>query len=760
MLLQLKQVINEFVVTRTIERKLQVLVESIKEYIQCDACSIFLVDDASKQLVLMAADGFHQEAVGVVRIPIENSISGLVVKRAEPISVDDAAKHPSYCYVSETGEEALHGYLGVPVIHNRNVLAILTIHKKEASVFDVDSETFLLTVASQIADNLALARISQDLDDILDADVPRGAFHPIKGLPGAPGMAIAASCVMYTPTDINEIPDRKISDIEAEVSIFESAVKNVKNDIQRLKNKLSQSVSEDELALFDAYILMLDSQSLLGETLVRIRKGQWAQAALRDTLQEYVYQFSNMEDSYLSERGSDVLDLGKRVLRYLREDATHQTAIPDKIILIGELLTPSNLTQVPIEKLVGVISRHGSRTSHLAIFARAMGIPAVMGAELIPISKIDGCELILDGYKGYVYVNPAEEIKQRYLRLIEDESQLTTKLLELEDQPAQTEDGHQVTFYVTSGLVAGVEANDSCRADGIGLYRTELPFMERQRFPSENEQCEIYRKILAQCAPRPVHLRTLDIGGDKALSYFPIVEENPFLGWRGIRITLDHPEIFLVQIRAMIRANIGLNNLHILLPMISNVAELNDSLALIHRVYGELLEEGEEVVMPKVGVMIEVPSAVYMAESLAKRVDFFSIGSNDLTQYLLAVDRNNARVAGLYDALHPAVLRAIYDVVKIGHTYGKPVGICGEMAGDPAAAIILVGMGLDSLSMSTSSLLRVKWVLRHFSRTRTRQILGDVLKIEDAELVREYMNDILEVAGMGVLLGDETKNIA
>jgi len=753
MLEELKKIISEFIVTRKIERKLQILVSRIKQAVPCDACSVFLVDEPNRQLVLMATEGFYQEAVGVVRIPLNNSLSGLVVKRAEPMNLEDCSQHPAYYYVSETGEEALHGFLGIPVIHNRNVLAIITLHQKAAIRFDVDSETFVITIASQIADNLAHARISQDLDDILNADIPRGTFHPISGLPGAPGMAMGISYVVYSPTDINMIPDRKTENIDSEILLFESAVKSVKNDIVELKIQLAETVSDDELSLFDAYILMLGSQSLLGETITRIRDGQWVQSALRDTLQDYAGQFDKMTDTYLRERSSDVLDLGRRILRYLQEDISNEKEIPDKVILVGELLTPSNLTQVPIEKLVGVISKHGSRTSHLAIFARAMGIPAVMGAELIPIEKVDGYELIVDGYKGDVFVNPADEVKERYQRLIEDESRLTTKLLELSDLPAQTEDGHHITFLVTSGLIADMEPSQSCRAEGIGLYRTELPFMERERFPSENEQCVIYRSILEQCVPSPVYLRTLDIGGDKALSYFPIVEENPFLGWRGIRITLDHPEIFIVQIRAMLRANSGLNNLHIILPMISNVAELNDSLNLIHRVYGELLEEGEQVVMPRVGVMIEVPSAVYMSDSLAKRVDFFSIGSNDLTQYLLAVDRNNARVAGLYDALHPAVLKSIYQVVQSGHKYGKPVGICGEMAGDPAAALLLVGMGLDSLSMSASSLLRVKWVLRHFTRNRLRQILSDVLELEDAELIRSHMNKILELAGMGVLLG-------
>jgi phosphotransferase system enzyme I (PtsP) len=258
--------------------------------------------------------------------------------------------------------------------------------------------------------------------------------------------------------------------------------------------------------------------------------------------------------------------------------------------------------------------------------------------------------------------------------------------------------------------------------------------------------------VLESFYPRPVTLRTLDVGGDKALPYFPIVEDNPFLGWRGIRITLDHPEIFLVQVRAMMRASIGLNNLKILLPMISDISELNDALGLIHQVYGELLEEGEKIVMPEIGVMIEVPSAVYQAGNLARRVDFLSIGTNDLTQYLLAVDRNNSRVASLYDSLHPAVIRAILQVIESARVHGKPVSVCGEMAGDPIAALLLVAMGISSLSMSVSSLPRVKWVIRNITRDRARQILSEVLVLEDAKSIREYLNQTFENAGMGGLV--------
>jgi phosphotransferase system enzyme I (PtsP) len=276
--------------------------------------------------------------------------------------------------------------------------------------------------------------------------------------------------------------------------------------------------------------------------------------------------------------------------------------------------------------------------------------------------------------------------------------------------------------------------------------------MTRERFPSEEEQCIIYRQVMEAFAPRPVTLRTLDIGGDKALSYFPIVEENPFLGWRGIRVTLDHPEIFLVQLRAMMRASAGLNNLYLLLPMVSHVAEVDEAQRLIKRLYREMVDAGEPIEMPKVGIMIEVPSAVYQIDALARRVDFLSVGTNDLTQYLLAVDRNNSRVASLYDALHPSVLGALIQIMEGARRQQKPVSVCGEMAGDPVAALLLLGMGVNSLSSSVANLLRVKWVIRNFTVTQAREVLEQVMQLEDAKSIRRYVDQVLEKAGLGGLV--------
>jgi phosphotransferase system enzyme I (PtsP) len=306
-----------------------------------------------------------------------------------------------------------------------------------------------------------------------------------------------------------------------------------------------------------------------------------------------------------------------------------------------------------------------------------------------------------------------------------------------------------MTLWVNTGLMADVTRSLEQGAEGVGLYRTEVPFLLRDRFPSEEEQRQIYRNQLEAFAPRTVTMRTLDIGGDKSLPYFPIQEDNPFLGWRGIRVTLDHPEIFLAQIRAMMKANEGLGNLRIMLPMICNTAELEEALALIRRSHRELLQEGLSGELPPIGVMVEVPAAVYQARALARRVDFMSVGSNDLTQYLLAVDRNNARVADLYHALHPAVIQALASVAQACQAEGKPIGICGELAGDPEGAVLLLAMGYDVLSMNSTSLPRVKKALRNINLTDAKDLFAEVILLEDVSAVRQRMQRFLTEHGLG-----------
>jgi phosphotransferase system enzyme I (PtsP) len=336
----------------------------------------------------------------------------------------------------------------------------------------------------------------------------------------------------------------------------------------------------------------------------------------------------------------------------------------------------------------------------------------------------------------------------RFEEVLDSDRELSKDLESLRDQPCVTLDGHRLPLWVNTGLMADVTRSLEQGAEGVGLYRTEVPFLLRERFPSEEEQRQIYRNQLQAFAPRPVTMRTLDIGGDKALPYFPIEEDNPFLGWRGIRVTLDHPEIFLAQVRAMLKANAGLGNLRIMLPMICNIPEVDEALDLIHRSHREIVQEGVDAEMPLIGVMVEVPSAVYQARALAKRVDFLSVGSNDLTQYLLAVDRNNARVADLYHAMHPAVLQALVSVAEAAHAEGKSVGICGELAGDPEGAVLLLAMGYDILSMNATSLPKVKKALRNVNLAEAKDLLQEVLQMEDSAQIHSRLQIFLASHGM------------
>jgi phosphotransferase system enzyme I (PtsP) len=410
------------------------------------------------------------------------------------------------------------------------------------------------------------------------------------------------------------------------------------------------------------------------------------------------------------------------------------------------------IAAVPRGTLTGIVSRRGSASSHVAILARGMGIPAAVGVLELPVSRLEGRPMIVDGYRGRVFVQPSAAVTAEYRRLAAEERAFSAELESLRGLPAETTDGFPLPLYLNTGLVLEQRPLGSEESAGVGLYRTELPFMVRDRFPGEETQLRHYRRVLQTFAPRPVTIRTLDVGGDKPLPYFPVDESNPFLGWRGIRITRDHPEIFMTQVRAMLRAALGLDNLQLLLPMITNVDELDDALALIRRACDELTEEGHAVRLPPVGVMVEVPAAVYQAEVLARRVAFLSVGTNDLTQYLLAVDRNNPRVAALYDEFHPAVLHALVQVVEGARAHGREVSICGELAGDPRATPLLLGMGVHSLSMGAGSLLRVKGVLRSISRSRARELLRKALLCETGECVRRLAMDALEEIGLGGLV--------
>ncbi|WP_236234196.1 phosphoenolpyruvate--protein phosphotransferase [Pseudomonas tohonis] len=748
MLNTLRKIVQEVNAAKDLKAALAIIVLRVKEAMGSQVCSVYLLDPESNRFVLMATEGLNKRSIGKVSMAPNEGLVGLVGTREEPLNLEHAADHPRYRYFAETGEERYASFLGAPIIHHRRVMGVLVVQQKERRQFDEGEEAFLVTMSAQLAGVIAHAEATGSIRGLgrQGKGIQEAKF---VGVPGAPGAAVGTAVVVLPPADLEVVPDRAVDDIEAEVERFKQALESVREDMRRLSSKLATQLRPEERALFDVYLMMLDDASIGLEVKKVIRSGQWAQGALRQVVMEHVKRFELMDDAYLRERASDVKDLGRRLLAYLQEERKQNLVYQDNTILVSEELSPAMLGEVPEGKLVGLISVLGSGNSHVAILARAMGIPTVMGVVDLPYSKVDGIELIVDGYHGEVFTNPSAELRKQYSEVVEEERQLVKGLDALRSLPCETLDGHRMPLWVNTGLLADVTRAQERGAEGVGLYRTEVPFMINERFPSEKEQLAIYREQLAAFHPLPVTMRTLDIGGDKALSYFPIKESNPFLGWRGIRVTLDHPEIFLVQVRAMLKASEGLNNLRILLPMISGVQELEESLHLIHRAWGEVRDEGVDIPMPPVGVMIEIPAAVYQTRELARQVDFLSVGSNDLTQYLLAVDRNNPRVADLYDYLHPAVLQALVKVVNDAHTEGKPVSICGEMAGDPAAAVLLLAMGFDSLSMNATNLPKVKWLLRQVSLSKARELLDQLMSIDNPQVIHSSLHLALRNLGLG-----------
>jgi phosphotransferase system, enzyme I, PtsP len=747
MLNSLRSIVQEVNSARDLKSALNIIVSRVKKTMGTEVCSVYLRDD-TEHFLLMATDGLNPNAVGQVRLSPDEGLVGYVAVREETINLEQATAHPKYQYFAETGEERFSSFLGVPIIHHRQVLGVLVIQQGDQRRFDEGEEAFLVTMSAQLAGVIAHAEATGVLER-MGAKATEARF---KGVAGAPGVAIGKAVVMTPAADLRGVPYQTCDDVDEEITFFHRCLQLARDDIKALGLQLTDRLNQQEQALFDAYLAMLDDASLGGEVVVRIKEGVAAPYAWSEVILEHERNFASMSDTYLRERAADVRDLGRRVLSYLQEQVQSCRVFPEDAILVGEELTASMLGEVPKDRLVGLVSVQGSSNSHVAILARAMGVPTVMGAVDLPFTQVDGRELIVDGYRGTIYTDPGPTLRKHYDEIRAEELELTKGLEALKKLPCETLDHHRVPLWVNTGLMADVVRSLERGAEGVGLYRTEIPFLLRDRFPSEEEQRVIYREQLEAFAPHTVTMRTLDVGGDKSLPYFPIDEDNPFLGWRGIRVTLDHPEIFLAQVRAMLKASEGLNNLRIMLPMISSVSELDSAKVLVYRAFHELLEEGHRIEIPPIGVMVEVPSAVYQARELAARSDFLSVGSNDLTQYLLAVDRNNARVADLYHAFHPAVLRALQSVVNDAHSQGTSVGICGELAGDPGAAILLMAMGFDVLSMNATNLPKVKSVIRGITLEQAENLLDEVMLLPDAESINRTMEKALQDAGVTGLL--------
>ncbi len=759
MLTTLKRIVQEISQISALDTALFRLASRVKQTLNVDSCSIYLADYEAQEFILKATDGLHPDAVEQVRIGFSEGLIGLVGQREEPLNIVNAPSHPRFKHYPEVKEEKYNAFLGTPIINQRRVLGVITLQQAEMRRFSEDEEAFLVTLAAQLALEITNADIRGALT-LSNSNDNTARQKNVRGIAGSPGLAIGKGVSLDKSINLkNWVVKRTDSPLD-QIQLYRKGVEVTRGHVDALSNGLDDAIPDDVKSIFQLYHHLLDANSLGREVEEKIREGWDAASSLKMVIESYAARFRAMDDPYMQERAIDIVDLSDRILANILYEANGQK-VTEKVItkasiLVADEVSAPMLAEFPRDKLQGIISIRGSNNSHAAILARAMGVPAVMGCQNVTPALLEDKEILLDGYSGEVIISPERNIKTEFIQLIEEESAIAEKIDAEADKPCESVDGCRMSLYINAGLSAEVELNAEQIGAGVGLYRTEIPFMLRERFPSEQEQVELYRQVLEAAPTLPITMRTLDVGGDKPLPYFPISEENPFLGWRGIRLTLDHPEIFLVQVRAMLRASVGLSNLQIMLPMISTVSEVQEAKRLINQAFyeisDEIAESGEVLNKPKLGIMLEVPSVLYQLPQLAKHVDFFSVGSNDLTQYLLAVDRNNTRVAGLYNSYHPAVLGALYDVVQKANQNQVPVTICGEIAGEPAGALLLMGMGYRRLSMNGFNLRKINWLIRKVTLDECKQLLSLALTSVNQEEVFVHLNKYLETKGLGGLI--------
>lgn len=565
------------------------------------------------------------------------------------------------------------------------------------------------------------------------------------GTNASPGIALGKALLVEHEKLVIEKKD--INSVDEELKRFDNAMEKSIEDLKVVRDKALKDLGKKEAAIFEAHLMVLDDPELIKSTKDKITNEKLnAEFALKEIIDQFITIFESMENEYMRERAADIKDVSDRVLRHLLDKTIVDLAVlKEEVILVAHDLTPSDTATMNKDKVLGFLTNIGGRTSHTAIMARSLEVPAVVGLKDITKKVNNGDYIVFNGDSGEVIVNPDDETIKDYKELKSNYEQMQKELESLKGKESVSADGRAVELAGNIGTpkdIVGLENND---AEGVGLYRTEFLYMNRDSLPTEEEQYESYKKVLESINPNPVVIRTLDVGGDKNLPYLDFGDEmNPFLGYRAIRLCLDRKDIFKTQLRALLRSSIY-GNLRIMFPMISSLEELLEAKEVLENVKSDLDNEGIKYSKDiEVGMMIEVPSAAISSDILAKHVDFFSIGTNDLIQYTTAVDRMNEKISYLYKPFNPAVLRLIKLVIDNGHKENIQVAMCGEMAGDQKLIPILLGMGLDEFSMSPISILPARKLIRSLKYEDAKDIADKVVNMSTAKEIEDYMDEVLD----------------
>ena len=745
------------------------VVDIVAKRFDADVCSIYLIEADMRLLTLSATIGLHRESVGNVHLPIGEGLVGLAAKQRKPVVVENAEAHPQYKYFPETGEERFRSLMAVPLLVRGVTIGVIVVQTRQPRLFDANEIAVFQTCAQLIAPVVMNARLlslvgeTEEESARSDAELAahgipiaaarkplraRGAVE-LHGMSTSRGIAIGPVYRLGNPLDFAQLDYAPNPELAVEEQDLLRAIQEARRELDDNRYDLGERFGPDFSAVFHTHVQLLEDKGFVAKLREELHATGNAFQALRNVLDAYRKTFARIEDPYFRDRILDVEDVGRRVMQQLLGGRRHTAQLAPGSIVVADNLMPSHFANLELDKVAALVSEHGGPTSHGAIFARTLEIPAVTGVLGVLEAVREGETAIVDGGEGTIFLSPDEGLIAEYRRARERYEIAVEHLDALRERPAETRDGRRIALTANCGLVSDLRLVDQHGADGVGLFRTEMLAFAHRGFPEEDEQEQLYERVAKFMAPRQVTIRTLDVGGDKDLPILGVrTEDNPQLGCRSIRLSLENPDAFRAQIRAILRASAG-RNVRLLLPMVSSLAELRQARALIDECKEWMRQTGKDFDpnIP-VGLMIEVPSAALTADVLARECDFFSIGTNDLTQYTLAVDRGNEHVAHLYDPLHPAVLALIDHSVRAAARAGIPLSLCGEMASNPLAVPILIGLGIVELSGTPAAVPIVKEIVHALDYSDAQADARRARAAGSADEVRRIGAGRLRAAGL------------
>jgi phosphotransferase system enzyme I (PtsP) len=739
--------------SHALHETLENIVRLVARWMHAAACSVYLLEEGDQWLVLRATRGLKREAVGQVRLRVGQGIAGACLAARETVAVPDVSLDKRNLAFPESGELRFRSMLAVPLIVRDVAVGVLTFQTTRPRVFKPQEIELLELIAAQVGSIVLNARLLHqvsrgglggaraEVPPPLPAPFPPGTV--LRGLATSPGIAIGHVHIQAAPLDLDNLSYRPARTRAAEWRSVQRALRETIRQLTDQRAAVGEGFGEEFADVFTTHIMILEDEGFRTKLRARVDEHGDGARALVEVMREYTEVFANLRDAALRERAADIEDVVRRTIGELVGMRQHNPPLRDGVIVLADRIAPGAFLLLETEKIAGLVTSRGGPTSHAAIFARSLEIPAVTGIRDLLARARPTQEVIVDGVEGLVIIDPTRAQRRKYEVHTARYRSIRDRMEELRDLPSVTLDGVEIRLSANIGGLYDLDHLKDHGSRGVGLFRTEVLVLSARAIPDEEEQFHIYRRIAERLAPEPVTVRCFDLGGDKVAPELGVREANPQLGWRSIRVLLDRRDLFRAQLRALVRAN-RTGNLRVLVPMITTLEELEATRELLRGVCAEL-----EAPAPPLGVMLETPAAVALVEHLAQVVEFFAVGTNDLVQYTLGADRENERVAALYDPFHPAVLQQLWRASQAAQVAGIPCSVCGELAANPLAAPLLVGLGIRELSMAPLSTASIRQVVRAIRCDGAEQLAKEVLGLARAGDVRARLR--AGYAAMGLL---------